>query len=125
MVQRIQSLSNPQLKRLKRLHSVESKHEEFLVEGTHLLTEALAVSWPLRGVYYTQQWAIENRLLIERIKTETKPEIIRNQLILLGRMLRNAPDHDGQESSTSVDVASIPFARRGGSPMLIPSTNRP
>jgi hypothetical protein len=67
----------------------------------------------------------ENRLLIERIKTETKPEIIRNQLILLGRMLRNAPDHDGQESSTSVDVASIPFARRGGSPMLIPSTNRP
>lgn len=76
MVQRIQSLSNPQLKRLKRLHSVESKHEEFLVEGTHLLTEALAVSWPLRGVYYTQQWAIENRLLIEQIDDDVEQYLV-------------------------------------------------
>ena len=67
MVQRIQSLSNPQLKRLKRLHSLQSKQEEFLVEGTHLLAEALAVGWPLRGVYYTEQWATDNRLLMNQI----------------------------------------------------------
>lgn len=67
MVQRVQSLSNPQLKRLKRLHSVESEQEELLVEGTHLLAEAIAVSWQLRSIYYTEKWAIDNRLLLDQI----------------------------------------------------------
>jgi TrmH family RNA methyltransferase len=67
VVQRVQSLSNPQLKRLKRLHSVESEQEELLVEGTHLLAEAIAVSWQLRSIYYTEKWAIDNRLLLDQI----------------------------------------------------------
>lgn len=66
-MQRIQSLSSPQLRRLKRLHRVESGQREFLIEGTHLLTEALTVHWPLSSLYYTEKWASENRELVKRV----------------------------------------------------------
>jgi TrmH family RNA methyltransferase len=64
VVQRIQSLSSPQLRRLKRLHRVETGQRELLIEGTHLLSEALATGWPLDSVYYTEKWGTENRELI-------------------------------------------------------------
>jgi len=67
-VQRIQSLSSPQLRRLKRLHRVESGQREFLIEGTHLLTEALTVHWPLSSLYYTEKWASENREFAKRVQ---------------------------------------------------------
>lgn len=64
MVQRIQSLSSPQLRRLKRLQKVETGQREFLIEGTHLLAEALATRWPIVSVYYTENWGTGNRELI-------------------------------------------------------------
>jgi len=67
VVQRIHSTSNPQLRRLKRLHKVDRDQSEFLVEGTHLLTEALVARWPLRGVFYTEQWVLTNGHIVSQI----------------------------------------------------------
>ncbi|MFM8264262.1 MAG: TrmH family RNA methyltransferase [Pirellula sp.] len=70
MVQRIQSLSSPQLRRLKRLHRVETGQSEFLIEGTHLLSEALATGWPLSSVYYTEKWEARNRELFASLSNK-------------------------------------------------------
>jgi TrmH family RNA methyltransferase len=58
--QRIDSLSNPHLKNLKRLHRVQSDQQQFLVEGTHLVQEAIATQWPLQAIYYTSDWLLAN-----------------------------------------------------------------
>lgn len=76
MVQRIHSTSNPQLRRLKRLHKVDRDQSEFLVEGTHLLAEALEARWPLRGVFYTEQWALTNNHLASRIGDSVEQYIV-------------------------------------------------
>jgi TrmH family RNA methyltransferase len=70
VVQRIQSLSSPQLRRLKRLHTVETGQSEFLIEGTHLLSEALATGWPLSSVYYTEKWEAQNRELFASLSNK-------------------------------------------------------
>lgn len=69
MPQRIDSLSNPHLKKLKRLHRVHSDQRQFLVEGTHLVAEALQARWSLESVYFTDDWYDSH-----------------------GNLLRNAPD---------------------------------
>lgn len=60
MPQRIDSLNNPHLKKLKRLHRVRADQLQFLLEGTHLVTEALLAQWPLEGVYFTEEWYASN-----------------------------------------------------------------
>lgn len=75
-VQRIQSLNNPELKRLKRLQRVESGRKEFLIEGTHLLEEAVATAWPLCSIYYTDRWAQENLSLIHRTSRDTDKYVV-------------------------------------------------
>ncbi|MFM8570262.1 MAG: TrmH family RNA methyltransferase [Pirellula sp.] len=72
LVQRLQSLSNPQLKRLKRLHRVSQSQSEFLIEGTHLVTEALSAGWPLIAIFYTENWASDNRSLLQRVPDPTE-----------------------------------------------------
>ena len=64
MPQRIDSLSNPHLKKLKRLHRVQSDQQQFLVEGTHLVTEALREQWPLESLYFTDEWLTSNVNLV-------------------------------------------------------------
>lgn len=52
------SLSNPLVKRIRKLHRSKSRVEQqlFLLEGTHLLAEACATHWPLSTVCYTLAW---------------------------------------------------------------------
>ena len=71
VVQRIQSLSNPQLRRLKKLHKVQSDQQEFLIEGTHAIAEAIATQWPLISIYYTERWSHENSGLIKQVSNQT------------------------------------------------------
>jgi TrmH family RNA methyltransferase len=63
--QRIDSLSNPHLKKLKRLHRVHTDQRQFLVEGTHLVTEAIRMQWHLESVYYTDDWLQSNASLLQ------------------------------------------------------------
>ncbi|PSN19788.1 rRNA methyltransferase, partial [filamentous cyanobacterium CCP5] len=52
------SLQNPWVKHVRKLSQakVRRAHQQFLLEGTHLIQEALAVAYPLVAVHGTQQW---------------------------------------------------------------------
>ncbi len=52
------SLQNPLVKQIRKLHQAKERKEQqmFLLEGTHLLTEACAVDYPLRTVCFTPAW---------------------------------------------------------------------
>ncbi len=52
------SLQNSLVKQVRKLHSPKERHSQglFLLEGTHLLQEALAVGYPLCSVCCTQEW---------------------------------------------------------------------
>jgi TrmH family RNA methyltransferase len=52
------SLQNPLVKQIRKLHQAKDRQEQqlFLLEGTHLLTEAIAVDYPLVTVCCTPQW---------------------------------------------------------------------
>jgi RNA methyltransferase, TrmH family len=52
------SLQNPLVKQIRKLHQTKQRqlHQQFLLEGTHLLQEALAVGWPLEVVCHTSDW---------------------------------------------------------------------
>ena len=52
------SLQNPLVKEIRKLHQGKTRRQQgqFLLEGTHLLQEALAVGHPLSVVCYTPAW---------------------------------------------------------------------
>ena len=54
----ITSLQNSLVKQIRKLHSTKERNKQqlFLLEGTHLLEEACAVSYPLDAVCCTSQW---------------------------------------------------------------------
>ncbi|MEY2976530.1 MAG: TrmH family RNA methyltransferase [Prochlorotrichaceae cyanobacterium] len=54
----ITSRQNPLVKKLRSLHSVKGRwaHQEFLLEGTHLIEAALRVNYPLALVCASDRW---------------------------------------------------------------------
>jgi RNA methyltransferase, TrmH family len=52
------STQNPLVKHIRKLHSAKERRETglFLLEGTHLIQEALAVKYPLKTLCCTEQW---------------------------------------------------------------------
>ena len=53
------SLQNPLVKFIRKLHQAKTRRsqQQFLLEGTHLIQEALATDYPLDIVCYTSEWA--------------------------------------------------------------------
>jgi rRNA methylases len=53
------SPKNPWIRKLRQLHRSKGRREQgaFLVEGSHLIEEALRVGWPLQALCYTLEWA--------------------------------------------------------------------
>jgi RNA methyltransferase, TrmH family len=52
------SLQNPLVKSVRRLHQAKERRsqQQFLLEGTHLIQEALGADYPLHTVCYTPEW---------------------------------------------------------------------
>ncbi|WP_017297833.1 TrmH family RNA methyltransferase [Nodosilinea nodulosa] len=52
------SLQNPLVKSIRKLHQAKGRRSQgqFLLEGTHLIQEALATAYPLQTVCYTPEW---------------------------------------------------------------------
>jgi len=52
------SLQNPLVKQLRKLQQAKERQhqQQFLLEGTHLIQEALAVGYPLQTVCHTEDW---------------------------------------------------------------------
>ncbi len=53
------SLKNEWIRQLRKLQQAKGRREQgsFLVEGTHLVQEALRCQWPLQALGFTPQWA--------------------------------------------------------------------
>ncbi|MFS8823245.1 TrmH family RNA methyltransferase [Synechococcus sp. W60.2] len=74
------SPKNPWIRQLRQLHRSKGRREQgaFLVEGSHLLEEALGVGWPLRAVCYTFDWAERHPRLLASL-----PKHLRRQAVSL------------------------------------------
>ncbi len=72
------SPQNPWIRQLRQLQLPKGRRDQgaFLVEGSHLLQEALAVGWPLGAVCMTESWAAKHPDWLGRI-----PHHVRQQLV--------------------------------------------
>jgi TrmH family RNA methyltransferase len=64
------SLQNPLVKQIRRLHHAKYRRQQasFLLEGTHLLQEAIATTWPLEVVCATPIWQVKQPQLWAQIQ---------------------------------------------------------
>lgn len=69
----IQSLQNPWVKEVLQLQrtSIRRQTRRFLIEGTHLLQEAIATNWPLESICFTQPWLDRNKSLAQSFPKQT------------------------------------------------------
>jgi RNA methyltransferase, TrmH family len=66
----ITSRQNPLVKAIRKLHQSKHRHQsqQFLLEGTHLIQEALKVQWPMDILCYTPEWCQKEPLLLQRLQ---------------------------------------------------------
>ena len=71
------SLQNALVKQFRRLQSAKYRREEqlFLLEGTHLIQEAVAAGWPLATVCYTESWLAREAELLEQIISSSPSDL--------------------------------------------------
>lgn len=68
----ITSQHNASFKDSVRLHEASERRDRhlFIIEGTHLVEEAIATEWPLKALWYEESWADEHASLFERIRSD-------------------------------------------------------
>ena len=68
------SLQNPLIKQMRKLHQSKARREQdlFLLEGTHLLQEACAVSYPLQTVCCTSDWQSQHIPLWQQVTQQAQ-----------------------------------------------------
>lgn len=79
------SLQNPLVKSFRKLHSAKQRRlsEVFLLEGTHLLEEAIAINYPLETVLCTPEWQSLHEKLWEAIcQQATRVEIVSREILV-------------------------------------------
>lgn len=78
------SSQNPLVKQIRRLHRNKSRREEglFLLEGSHLIEEALTARISLTVVCVTEQWQARNWELCDRLEsTVTRIELVTPEVL--------------------------------------------
>lgn len=68
----ISSHHNDWFKSVMKLHQASERRDQrkFLIEGTHLVEEAIATGWPLESLCFEETWAVQNQPLLNRIATD-------------------------------------------------------
>lgn len=66
----ITSRQNPLVKAIRKLHQSKHRHQsqQFLLEGTHLIQEALKVQWPLDILCHTPEWSQKEPFLFQQLQ---------------------------------------------------------
>ncbi|MFQ4138797.1 TrmH family RNA methyltransferase [Nodosilinea sp. PGN35] len=78
------SLQNPLVKSIRKLHQAKERRSQnqFLLEGTHLIQEALATSYPLDVVCYTPAWRqAHSDLALELEQRAERVELVAEALL--------------------------------------------
>ncbi|MDB9525030.1 RNA methyltransferase [Oscillatoria sp. CS-180] len=88
------SLKNPWIKELRKLHQVKYRKssQQFLVEGTHLIQEAIAADYPLEAVCATPHWQAQHASLWQQLQHRTKRQEAVSDEILQGIATTKTPD---------------------------------
>ena len=68
----ISSHHNDWFKSVMKLHQASERRDQrkFLIEGTHLVEEAIATGWPLESLCFEETWAEQNQILLNRITVD-------------------------------------------------------
>ncbi|BAU12599.1 tRNA/rRNA methyltransferase SpoU [Leptolyngbya sp. NIES-3755] len=68
------SLQNPLVKQLKKLHRSKERREQqvFLLEGTHLIEEALSIDLPFLTVCCTESWQAQHQAIFEKLSDRSE-----------------------------------------------------
>jgi RNA methyltransferase, TrmH family len=77
------SLQNPLVKQLRKLHRTKERRSQqmFLLEGTHLIQEALATHYPLLTVCYTENWRSRHPQLWAALAAAERLELVSPEII--------------------------------------------
>lgn len=78
------SLQNPLIKQIRKLQAAKQRREQglFLLEGTHLLEEAIAVGYPLETVCCTPNWQSSHQQLWQQACQQARrAEIVSSEVI--------------------------------------------
>lgn len=72
------STRNPWIKTLRQLHQVKGRRQQqcFLIEGTHLLQEAIATSWPLAAACFTPEWLERHESTLARVPGTVRQQVV-------------------------------------------------
>ncbi|MEL6398508.1 MAG: RNA methyltransferase [Cyanobacteria bacterium J06607_6] len=88
------SLKNPWIKELRKLH--QSKHrrsqQQFLVEGTHLVQEAIATGYPLQAICATAAWQTHHADLWAQVQANSERHEIVSPEVLAAIATTQTPD---------------------------------
>jgi RNA methyltransferase, TrmH family len=77
------SLQNPLVKQLRKLHRTKERRSQqiFLLEGTHLIQEAVATDYPLLTVCYTESWRSRHPQLWSALAAAERLELVSPEII--------------------------------------------
>lgn len=89
----IQSLQNTWIKEILQLQRTSTRRQSrrFLIEGTHLLQEALATNWPVESICFTQPWLDKNKSLLQSFPANTLRQEV-SQSVLAKIATTESPD---------------------------------
>jgi TrmH family RNA methyltransferase len=78
------STQNPLVKATRKLHQGKYRraHQQFLLEGTHLVREALNVSYPLEMAFFTPEWVKQHpHLQGQLIQAAQRTEVVSDEVL--------------------------------------------
>ena len=88
------SLRNPWVKELRKLHQAKYRrsHQQFLIEGTHLVQEALATQYPLQAICVTPRWQAQHTELWAHLQSVTPRQELVSEAVLAAIATTKTPD---------------------------------
>lgn len=88
------SLKNPWVKTLRKLHQTKYRRQQqqFLLEGTHLVQEAMATHYPLQAVCATPVWQGRHPVLWEQLGGQTERQETVSAEVLAAITTTQTPD---------------------------------
>ncbi|MEN9229714.1 MAG: RNA methyltransferase [Thermostichus sp. DG02_5_bins_236] len=109
----LSSPKNPWIRQLRQLQRSKGRREQgaFLVEGSHLIEEALQTGWPLQAICYTPDWGKSHAHLLENLPTAVRLQPV-------------SPEVIAALSTTETPDGGIVVATRQGIPAPAPESIR-
>jgi TrmH family RNA methyltransferase len=88
------SLQNPLVKSIRKLHQAKERRsqQQFLLEGTHLIQEALATDYPLAAACYTPEWEQRHPDLVHAMAQRTQRIELVSEAVLAAMSTTQHPD---------------------------------